>query len=70
MVWCMGRFVTAAVTLAFGCFLLSLTLIKDIEGSLGSINYSVKSKENSRADILKQLTESFEFHAVGKQLNK
>lgn len=40
----MGFYVVIAITLAFGSFLLSLTLIKDIKDFLKTINESSKSK--------------------------
>lgn len=66
---CMGYVVVVLTSLAFGSFLLSLTLIDDMKGTLNSINKSTKSKQNGSLDIRKELAHFMDFMSNGKQLS-
>lgn len=67
--WYVHCNIACMISLAFGSFLVSMSVIKNIKNNIYSINKNVKSKEN-RLQTFKKISNFIDFHATLKQLSK
>ena len=63
----MGQYLVCFASLAFGSYLFAVTLIGDAVEDLKNYNEKIRTSR-VHLDVFKKLSETVQFHGIGKQL--